>query len=74
MEADTKTVPLFYRIALPGTTGLNRYKVVLEQYQICTIMFTGKLNLYETYTASLPPAIQTYISVGWCCLIHKKAC
>ena len=31
MEADTKTVALLYRIALPGTTGKNHYKVVLEQ-------------------------------------------
>ena len=29
-----------------------QYKVVLEQYHICTVVFTGKLFLYKAYTAS----------------------
>ena len=41
MEADTKTVPFLYRSPLPGTAGIDRYKMVLIQYRICTVMFTG---------------------------------
>ena len=44
MDADTKTVLLFYWIALHYTTGINRYKAILSQYRICTLVFTGKLN------------------------------
>ena len=72
MGADTKTMPLLYRISLPGNTGINRYKVVLKQNAIFTFVFTGKLNLYETHTASPPPVIRTYVFVGWYCLINKN--
>ena len=65
MDADTKTVLLFYWIALHYTTGINRYKSILAQYRICTIVFTGKLkHIYETHTASRPPVKRTYIFVG----------
>ena len=42
MEADTKPVPFLYRSPLPGTAGIDRYKMVLIQYRICTVMFTGR--------------------------------
>ena len=45
MEADTDIASLSYRIALPGTNGINRNKRVLEQrvleqYCIYNIAFT----------------------------------
>ena len=51
MEADTKPVPFLYRSPLPGTAGIDRYKMVLIQYRICTVMFTGLVILTQQYWA-----------------------
>ena len=64
VEDNIKTMPLFYRIVLPGTNGINRYQVALGQYRIFTIVFTGKLSWHETHHPSLPPVIRTYVFVG----------
>ena len=72
-EADTRTLLLLYWIAFHNVTGINRYKAILSQYRICTIVFTGKLkHIWNTYC--FIASNQTNIYLRWLVLFELWKC